>query len=128
MKTKMKRYKTESAEEFGRRVLLTKIAETKGYKYDPKRGLSDLHTGHFVTDNANVMAKTLLGQMTSEKDLATMESIVSVISKLYNYDKLVDGARDYLKEEGLVLPEAQTLESYQTGTVDWFKRMMKACE
>ena len=123
----MKRYKTETAEEFGRRVLLTKIAEHKGYRYDSKRGLSDLKTGHFVTDNANVMAKTLLGQMTSDKDLMTMESIVSVISKLYNYDKLVEGARDLLKEEGLDLPQAQTLESHQTGTVEWFKRMMQVC-
>jgi len=123
----MKRYKTETAEEFGRRVLLTKIAEHKGYRYDPKRGLSDLKTGHFVTNNANVMAKTLLGQMTSEKDLMTMESIVGVISKLYNYDKLVEGARDLLKEQGLDLPESQKLESYQTGTVEWFKRMMQVC-
>jgi len=124
----MKRYKTESAEEFGRRVLLTKIAEHKDYKYDPKRGLSDLHTGHFVTDNANVMAKTLLGQMTTEKELATMESIVSVISKLYNYNKLVEGARDLLKEQGLELPESQQIESYQTGTVDWFRRMSEICK
>jgi hypothetical protein len=123
----MKRYKNETAEEFGRRVLLTKIAEHKGYRYDPKHGLSDLKTGHFVTDNTNVMAKTLLGQMTSDKDLMTMESIVGIISKLYNYDKLVEGARALLKEQGLALPESQKLESYQTGTVEWFKRMMRTC-
>jgi len=124
----MKRHKTETAEDFGRRVLLTKIAEHKGYRYDPKRGLSDLKTGHFVTDNVNVMAKTLLGQMTSDKDLMTMESIVSVISKLYNYDKLIEGARDLLGEEGLTLPESQKLESHQTGTVDWFRRMSDLCK
>jgi hypothetical protein len=124
----MKRHKTETAEDFGRRVLLTKIAEYKGYSYDPKRGLSDLKTGHFVTNSANAMAKTLLGQMTSEKDLMTMESIVSVISKLYNYDKLVEGARDLLKEQGLDLPESQKLESHQTGTVDWFRRMSDLCK
>lgn len=124
----MKRHKNESPEEFGRRLLLTKIAEHKGYKYDSKKGLSDLKTGHFVTDNQNVMAKTLLGQMTSEKDLATMESVVAVISKLYNYNKLVEGCRDLLREQGLKIPEAQQLESHQTGTVEWFKRMMQACE
>lgn len=123
----MKPHKNETTDDFGRRVLLTKIAEHKGYRYDSKKGLSDLKTGHFVTDNQNVIAKTLLGQMTSEKDLATMESIVSVISKLYNYDKLVEGARDVLKEQGLDLPESQKLESHQTGTVEWFKRMMQVC-
>jgi hypothetical protein len=124
----MKRHKTESSEDFGRRVLLTKIAETKGYKYDVKKGLSDLKTGHFVTDNSNVIAKSLLGQMTSEKDIATMESIVSVISKLYNYDKLVETAKPLLAEEGLTIPESQQLESYQTGTVDWFRKMSNICK
>jgi hypothetical protein len=123
----MKKHKAETAEDFGRRVLLTRIAEHKGYRYDPKRGLSDLQTGHFVTDNKNVMAKTLLGQMTSEKDLETMESIVSVITKLYNYEKLVEGCRGLLQEHGIVLPESQKLESHQTGTVEWFKRMMQVC-
>lgn len=124
----MKRYKTETAEDFGRRVLLTKLAENKGYKYDPKKGLSDLQTGHFVTDNANVIAKSLLGQMTSEKDIATMESIVAVVSKLYNYDKLVEGTKELLSTEGLTIPEAQQLESYQTGTVEWFRKMSDICK
>lgn len=124
----MKRHKNESAEEFGLRVLLTKIAENKGYKYDAKKGISDMKTGHFVTDNPNIIAKTLLGQMTSEKDLSTMESVVSVISKLYNYEKLVESTKDLLASEGLSIPEAQKLESHQTGTVEWFKRMMQVCE
>lgn len=124
----MKKHKNESAEEFGRRVLLTKIAETKGYRYDVKRGLSDLKTGHFVTDNNNVIAKSLLGQMTSDKDIATMESIVTVISKLYNYDQLVETALPLLAEHGLTIPQAQQLESYQTGTVDWFRKMSNICK
>jgi hypothetical protein len=124
----MKRYKTETAEDFGRRVLLTKLAETKGYKYDPKKGLSDLQTGHFVTDNPNVIAKNLLGQMTSEKDIATMESIVAVVSKLYNYDKLVESTKEILSVEGLEIPESQKLESYQTGTVEWFRKMSDICK
>lgn len=123
----MKKLENETLEDFGRRVLLTKIAEHKGYKYDPKRGLSDSKTGQFVTDDENVIAKSLLGQMTGEKDIATMEGIVTVISKLYNYDKLVEGARDLLKEQGLDLPESQKLESFQTGTVEWFRRMSEIC-
>jgi hypothetical protein len=123
----MKKHKSESIDDFGKRTLLTKIAETKGYRYDVKKGLSDLKTGHFVTDNANVVAKTLLGQMTSEKDLATTESIVSIISKLYNYDQLVEAAKPILAEQGITLPESQKIESSQIGTVEWFKRMMQVC-
>ena len=66
--------------------------------------------------------------MTSEKDIATMESIVSVITKLYNYDKLVETAKPLLAEEGLSIPESQQLESYQTGTVDWFRKMSNICK
>lgn len=125
---KMKKHKNESTDDFGKRILLTKIAETKGYRYDVKKGLSDLKTGHFVTNNANVIAKTLLGQMTSEKDIATTESIVSVVSKLYNYNQLVEAAKSILAEEGIVLPESQKIESSQIGTVEWFRRMMQVCE
>jgi hypothetical protein len=124
----MKKWKTETVEEYGRRVLLTSIAEQRGYRYDPKKGLTDLKTGHFVTDNLNVMAKNLLGQMTSAKDIETMESILTVVSKLYNYEKLVETARPLLDDHGIKLPESQKLESYQTGTIDWFRRLIGMVE
>jgi hypothetical protein len=124
----MKIHKNETAEDFGRRVLLTLVAEHKGYKYDSKKGLTDLHTGHFVTDNANVIAKNLLGQMTSEKDIETFESIVNVLSKLYIYEKVAEKARPFLSEHQINLPETQKIESYQTGTVDWFRKMSDICK
>jgi hypothetical protein len=124
----MKIHKNESAADFGRRVLLTLIAEHKGYKYDPKRGLTDRQTGHFVTDKANVMAKTLLGQMTTERDLETFESIINVVSKLYIYEKVAEQARPLLAEHQIELPESQKIESYQTGTVDWFRKLSNLCQ
>jgi hypothetical protein len=124
----MNKYKNETVEEFGRRVLLTVVAEHRGYKYDPKKGLTDLTTGHFVTDKPNVMAKTLLGQMTSEKDLATFESILKVLTKLYIYEKVADQARPMLAEHQLELPDAQKIESFQTGTVEWFRKLSEICK
>lgn len=124
----MNKWKNESLEEFAVRVLITSIAESKGMKYDPKRGLRDLKTGHFITDQPNVIAKTLLGQMSSEKDLATSESILNVIGKLYNYEKLIEVAKPILEEHEFVLPEQQKIESYQTGTVEWFRKMIGMCE
>jgi hypothetical protein len=47
---------------------------------------------------------------------------------LYNYDKLVESAKPVLAEEGLSIPESQQLESYQTGTVDWFRKMSNICK
>ena len=83
----MNKWKNESLEEFATRVLIASIAESRGLKYDPKQGLRDSKTGHFITDQPNVIAKTLLGQMSSNRDLATSESILNVIGQLYNYEK-----------------------------------------
>ena len=111
-----------------RDILLNSIAKIRGYEFDPTIGLIELETGQHFTEDPNIIAKTLLGQMTTDKDLTTVESVLSVITKLYNYEKLVEAARPELLEQGINLPEASTVESHQTGTVDWFKRMMQVCQ
>ncbi len=124
----MNKWKNESLEEFATRVLIASIAESRGLKYDPKQGLRDSKTGHFITDQPNVIAKTLLGQMSSEKDLATTESILNIIGKLYNYESLIAKAKPILEEHDFQLPEQQKIESHQTGTVEWFRKMIGMCE
>ena len=124
----MNKWKNESLEEFATRVLIASIAESRGLKYDPKQGLRDSKTGHFITDQSNVIAKTLLGQMSSEKDLATTESILNIIGKLYNYESLIAKAKPILEEHDFQLPEQQKIESHQTGTVEWFRKMIGMCE
>jgi hypothetical protein len=124
----MKIHKNETAADYGRRVLLTLIAEHKGYKYDSKKGLTDLQTGHFVSDKNNVIAKALLGQMTTERDLETFESIVRIVSKLYIYEKIAEQARPLLAEHQIELPDTQKIESHQTGTVEWFRKLSDLCQ
>lgn len=99
-------------------ILLSSIAEAKGLQYSSELGLVEGEIS--ITDN-NQIAKRLLGQMTSDKDLATVESIVNVIIKLPNYEKLIETARKELE-----LPRQNTIESFQIGTVAWFRRMMEA--
>jgi hypothetical protein len=99
-------------------ILLSSIAEAKGLQYSSELGLVEDEIS--ITDN-NQIAKRLLGQMTSDKDLATVESIVNVIIKLPNYEKLIETARKELD-----LPRQNTIESFQIGTVAWFRRMMEA--
>lgn len=106
--------------------LLSSIAEAKGYKYSDGR-LSDVETNEVVAVESHEISKILLGQMTTEKDIATVESILNVITKLPNYDTLVKGAKSALAEDGVKLPEVNSIESLQTGTVAWFRRMMSAC-
>jgi hypothetical protein len=52
--------------------------------------------------------------------LATVESIVSFIKKLPRYEELVESAR----LAGLDLPRADTIETYQPGTIGWMRRLI----
>ena len=106
--------------------LLSSIAEAKGYTYTNGE-LANATTGAVAAVEAHEISKLLLGQMTTEKDIATVESILNVITKLPNYDTLVKGARSTLAEDDVTLPDVTSIESRQTGTVAWFRRMMEAC-
>ena len=105
-----------------RQELLASIAESKGYYYD--NGLVEKSSNNVMAVTEHEIAKVLLGQMTSEKDIATVESILSVISKLPNYDKLIESIKSELLAAGYTVPSAAQIESHQTGTPGWFRRMM----
>lgn len=106
--------------------LLSSIAEAKGYTY-ANGELANATTGAVAAIEAHEISKLLLGQMTTEKDIATVESILNIITKLPNYDALIKSARATLAEDGVTLPDVSSIESRQTGTVAWFRRMMEAC-
>ena len=105
-----------------RDLLLTVIAETKGYYYD--NGLVNKADDSVVATNDHEVAKVLFGQMTQAKDIATVESILNIVTKIPNYDKLLKDSKESLAESGILLPAAPQIESYQTGTPGWFRRMM----
>jgi hypothetical protein len=115
MKMKNKDYRQE---------LLASIAEAKGYYYD--NGLVEKSTDTVVAVTEHEIAKVLLGQMSTEKDVATVESILSVVSKLPNYDKLIESVKSELSAAGFAVPETEQIESHQTGTPGWFRRMMNS--
>ena len=99
-------------------ILLKSIAEAKGLSYDEETGLIE---EDLAIKDEHQIAKKLLGQMTTDKDLATVESIVNVIIRLPNYEKLIESARKELD-----LPKQPQLESHATGTPSWFRRMIDA--
>ena len=71
-------------------------------------------------EDSDQLAKEYLGQTAVAKDLATVESIVSFIKKLPRYEELVESAR----LAGLDLPRADTIETYQPGTIGWMRRLI----
>jgi hypothetical protein len=109
-----------------RHMLLSSIAKAKGMKWSFQNGLVNRETNEIITKDPNEIAKKLLGQMAGPKDVDSVESILKVIMRLPNYEELVADARTSLAKDGVELPKAAQIESYQTGTPAWFRRMMEA--
>jgi hypothetical protein len=112
-----------------RHIVLSSIARAKGLKYSPKHGLLSATTDELLPNGNdwNQIAKVLLGQTATVKDVKSVDSILDYIKKLPNYEALIAGARDTLGKQGITLPEnIISFESAMTGTPAWFRRMMEA--
>ena len=109
-----------------RHILLSSIARARGLKYSPKMGLVDPETNEPIPngDDWNVIAKQLLGQTASVKDIRSVDSIVNYIKKLPNYEELVAAARETLGKQGVDLPESQRLEHYTPNSPSWMRQIM----
>ncbi len=109
-----------------RHIVLSSIARARGFKYSPKFGLLHGDTNEPVEngDDWNVIAKQLLGQTASTKDIKSVDGIIAYIIKLPNYDELVAGARETLGKQGIELPVKEAFESYVPGSNAWMRRMI----
>ncbi len=109
-----------------RHIVLSSIARARGFKYSPKFGLLHGDTNEPVEngDDWNVIAKQLLGQTASTKDIKSVDGIIAYIIKLPNYDELVAGARETLGKQGIELPVKEAFESYIPGSNAWMRRMI----
>lgn len=111
-----------------RHILLSSIARAKGFKYSYKNGLMDPETDTVITKDPNKMAKDLLGQTATANDLKSVESILSYIKKLPNYEELVSAARETLGKQGVELPENIAIETFQPGSIGWMRQMIEICK
>lgn len=109
-----------------RHILLSSIARARGMKYSPKFGLVDPETNEPVEggDDWNVIAKQLLGQTATVKDIRSVESIIGYIKKLPNYDELVAAAKETLGRSNIELPKKEAVESYTPGSIGWMRRII----
>lgn len=108
-----------------RHIILSSIAKTKGMKWSFQNGLMNRETNEVITKEPNEIAKKLLGQTATPKDLADPEAIIDYIIKLPNYEELVADARETLAKDGVVLPQANKVESFRPGTGAWFRKMIE---
>ena len=108
-----------------RHIILASIAKARGMKWSYQNGLMNRETNEVITKDPNEIAKKLLGQTATTKNLEDPEAIIDYIIKLPNYEELVKDARETLGKEGVELPVANQLESYQPGTGAWFRKMIE---
>jgi hypothetical protein len=109
-----------------RHIILASIAKAKGMKWSFQNGLINRENNEVITKDPNEIAKKLLGLSATAKNLEDPEAILDYVSKLPNYEELIADARETLSKEGVELPRPAQIESYQTGTPAWFRRMMEA--
>lgn len=109
-----------------RHIVLSSIARARGMKYSPKSGLVDPETNEPVPngDDWNVIAKQLLGQTASVKDVKSVDAIINYIKKLPNYEELVAAARETLGRSGVELPKKEALEHYTPNSPSWMRQIM----
>ncbi len=109
-----------------RHILLSSIARARGLKYSPKFGLVDPETNEPVPngDDWNVIAKQLLGQTATVKDIRSVETIVNYIKKLPNYEELIAAAQETLGRSGIELPKKEALEHYTPNSPAWMRKIM----
>lgn len=103
-----------------RAILMSSMAKSQGLKWSPKLGLVERESGRVVTKDPDGVAEVLLGAGALQEDLANVETILSKIKRMPNYEKLVEDARDTFGREGLILPEATAY-----GSPAWFKEMVE---
>ena len=111
-----------------RHILLSSIARARGIKYSPKHGILNATTDELLPNGNdwNQIAKVLLGQTATVKDIKSVDAILNYIKKLPNYEELIAGARETLGKQGITLPEnVISFESAMTGTPAWFRKMME---
>jgi hypothetical protein len=113
-----------------RHILLSSIARARGLKYSPKFGLVDPETNEPIAggDDWNKIAKELLGQTATVKDIRSVDSVINYIKKLPNYEELVAAARETLGKQGVELPENTYIETFQPGSIGWMRQMIEICK
>jgi hypothetical protein len=108
-----------------RHIILSSIARSRGMKWSANNGLMSGDGKELVSKDGNEIAKKLLGQTATIKDLQDPEAVIDYIIKLPNYEELIADARETLGREGVQLPKAGKVESYTPGTNAWFRRMIE---
>jgi hypothetical protein len=103
-----------------KQLIMAILAKQKGYMWSAWQGLFSRNAegkkGDFVSDDMEVIAKTLLGDQASSKDLGSVESILSALPK-NEADALLAKAKEDPNWKEIPVKQEHIA---QEGTTEWF--------
>lgn len=108
-----------------RHIILASIAKHRGMKWSWQKGLVNRDTNEVISRDPNDIAKKILGQTATAKQLADPEAIIDFVIKLPDYEQMIADARETLDKDGVSLPNRNTVENYTPGTGAWFRKMIE---
>ena len=92
-----------------RHILMASIATAQGMKWSFKDGLIDRISNEIITKDPTQIAKHLLGDTATAKDLESVQTIIAKIRTRADYTRLVNDAEKTFAYDNLMLPENVTL-------------------
>ena len=106
-----------------KQLIFAILAKSKGYMWSACQGLfsrtPECKKGELVSDDMDVIAKTIFGQQASAKDLGSVESILAALPKA-EADALLAKAKEDPNWHELPVNKESIA---QEGTADWFAYM-----
>jgi len=93
-----------------RAVLMSSIAKTQGLKVGIN-GMFDRNTNALISQDPDVVAKTILNKQATRKDLSTVETIYAALARDPQRDIKLKDFKEYLADQGLPDPDAPVAEN-----------------
>ena len=97
-----------------RNVLMNSIAKSMGYKLNQIAGIADRATNQIISDDPDQVAKMLLNRSATQKDLASVETILAALTRDAMRDQKLADFRAHMEREGLSFeqPVAENKDLY----------------
>jgi len=93
-----------------RAVLMSSIAKTQGLKVGIN-GMFDRNTNALISQDPDVVARTILNKQSTRKDLSTVETIYAALARDPQRDIKLKDFKEYLTDQGLPDPDAPVAEN-----------------
>lgn len=99
-----------------RHILLSNLAKSNGVRWSPNKGVMTRNTNIVLTTNTDAIAKYLLDNNATIKDIDNIDSIMHYIMKFPKWQQLIVEAEETLSHEGISLLERYDVDRQRIPT------------